>query len=98
MIELLRKTVYATVGMVLVTRDVAEEMGKKIAQEAKMSESEGKKFIDELMKKTDQARVSLEKMINEKVELALKKINIPSREELKNIECRLSKLEKQEKN
>jgi len=82
----------------MVTRDVAEEMGKKIAQEAKMSESEGKKFIDELMKKTDQARISLEKMINEKVELALKKINIPSREELKNIECRLSKLEKQEKN
>lgn len=96
MLDLLRKSIYAAVGLAMVTREAAEEIGRKIAMEAKMSEIEGKRFIDELMKRTDEARSSLEKLVNEKIESALKKLNIPSRAELEDIKCRLSKLEKQE--
>ncbi|NLP04108.1 MAG: hypothetical protein GX089_16555 [Fibrobacter sp.] len=96
MLDLLRKSIYAAVGLAMVTREAAEEIGRKIVMEAKMSEIEGKRFIDELMKRTDEARSSLEKLVNEKIESALKKLNIPSRAELQDIQCRLSKLEKQE--
>ncbi|HON09873.1 MAG TPA: phasin family protein [Chitinispirillaceae bacterium] len=96
MLDLLRKSIYAAVGLAMVTREAAEEIGRKIAMEAKMSEIEGKKFIDELIKRTDEARSSLEKLVNEKIESTLKKLNIPSRTELEDIKCRLSKLEKQE--
>lgn len=96
MLDLLRKSIYAAVGLAMVTREAAEEIGRKIAEEAKMSEMEGKRFIDELMKRTDESRSSLEKMLNEKIESALKRLNIPSRAELEDIKCRLSRLEKQE--
>ena len=97
MIDLLKKTVYASIGLAVMTREKVEEIGKRLAQEAKMSEGEGRQFVDELMKKSDEARASMEKMINERVEGALKKLNIPSRTELNALENRIRKLELEEK-
>ena len=48
--DTLKKTLYAGVGMAFLTRDKIEEMAKKLAEEAKLSEADGKKFIDELLK------------------------------------------------
>jgi hypothetical protein len=42
MLDLLRKSIYAAVGLAMVTREAAEEIGRKIAMEAKMSEIEGR--------------------------------------------------------
>ena len=96
MLDLLKKSVYASIGLAVMTRERAEEIGKRLAQEAKMSEGEGRQFVDELIKKSDEARASMEKMINERVEGTLKKLNIPSRTELNALENRIRKLELEE--
>ena len=97
MFDLLKKSMYATIGLAVMTQEKVEELGKKIAQEAKLSEAEGRLFIDELLKKSDEARGSMEKLINEKVEVALKKLNFPTRTEMNNLEIRIRNLETQEK-
>ena len=93
MIDLLKRTLYVSVGIVSMTKEKVEELGKKIAEEAKLSETEGKQFVDELLKKSDETKAYIEKMIAEKTEAALKMLNIPSREELAKLEERISKLE-----
>lgn len=93
MVELLKKSVYATIGIALMTRDKAEEIGKKVAEEAKLSESEGKQFVDELLKRADETRKSFEQLVEKQVTAVLKKINIPSRSEMEKIELRVRKLE-----
>jgi polyhydroxyalkanoate synthesis regulator phasin len=93
MVDLLKKSVLTAVGFAVMTGEKIEEFGKKIAEDAKLSEQEGKQFIDELKKKGDESKLALEKLINEKVELALKAISIPTRSELNTIEKRVSLIE-----
>lgn len=93
MVELLKKSVFATIGMALMTKEKAEEFGKKIASEAKLSESEGKQFVDELLKRVDDTKTTIEKMVAQHVEAALKKINIPTGKQFEELELRIRKLE-----
>jgi polyhydroxyalkanoate synthesis regulator phasin len=43
----------ASVGVTYLTKDKIEEVGKKILQDAQVNETEGRKFVDELVKKTE---------------------------------------------
>lgn len=93
MVEMLKKSIYATIGIALMTREKAEELAKKVAVEARLSESEGKQFVDELLKRAEETRASFEKIVEQQVENVLHKVNIPSRRELEAMELRLRKLE-----
>jgi polyhydroxyalkanoate synthesis regulator phasin len=93
MLDLMKKSIYAGIGLAVMTRERIEEAGKRIANETKMSESEGRRFVDELLKKSEETRASLEKMIQEKVDATLKKMNIPTRKEVSELENRVRKLE-----
>jgi polyhydroxyalkanoate synthesis regulator phasin len=93
MVELLKKSVYATIGIALMTREKAEEIGKKVAVEARLSETEGKQFVEELLTRADETRSAFEKMVAKQVEAALHKINLPTRSEVEALELRLRKLE-----
>jgi polyhydroxyalkanoate synthesis regulator phasin len=93
MFDLLKKSVYAAIGVAVMTRETVEELGRRIANEAKLSESEGRQFVDELLRKSEETRAAMEKMVNESVSSTLKKLNVPSRTELENIENRLRVLE-----
>ncbi|NLD94556.1 MAG: hypothetical protein GX639_18020 [Fibrobacter sp.] len=93
MVDLLKKSVLTAVGFAVMTSEKIEELGKKMAEDAKLSEQEGKQFVDELKKKGDDAKQALEKLINEKVELALKALSIPARSELNALEKRVALVE-----
>lgn len=93
MVDLLKKSVLTAVGFAVMTGEKIEELGKKIAEDAKLSEQEGKQFVDELKKKGDESKQALEKLINEKVELALKALSIPTRSEFTAIEKRVTVIE-----
>jgi polyhydroxyalkanoate synthesis regulator phasin len=93
MLESLKKTLYAGVGLAFLTRDKIEELGKRMAEEAKLSEGEGKKFMDEIFKKSEEAKAAFEKAVNSAVGIALDKLDIPRRSELKSLEARVQALE-----
>jgi polyhydroxyalkanoate synthesis regulator phasin len=93
MLELFRKTLYASIGFAMVSREKAERLGKKIAQEAEMSEVQGRKFVKDLVKKSEETRLTVERMVQEKVEAALKKTAIPTRKELNALHERIERLE-----
>jgi polyhydroxyalkanoate synthesis regulator phasin len=93
MFDFLKKNFFTAVGLAVMTREKIEDIGKKIASEAKLSEIEGKQFVDELIKKTDETRFAIEKMVNEKIEIALKKLAIPTKNEIDLIENRVRKIE-----
>jgi polyhydroxyalkanoate synthesis regulator phasin len=91
--ESLKKTLYAGVGLAFLTRDRIEELGKRMAEEAKLSESDGKKFIDEILKKSEDAKTAFEKAVHSGVSATLEKLDIPRRAELKALEARVKALE-----
>jgi polyhydroxyalkanoate synthesis regulator phasin len=93
MFNFLKKNFFTAIGLAVMTREKIEDIGKKIASEAKLSEIEGKQFVEELIKKTDETRFAIEKLVNEKIEVALKKLAIPTKHEIDLIENRVRKIE-----
>ena len=93
MVEMLKKSIFATIGIALMTRDKVEEVGKRIAAEARLSESDGKQFVDELLKRADETRKSFEKSVVEHVEAAIKKVNMVPRSEFDALAERVRNLE-----
>jgi polyhydroxyalkanoate synthesis regulator phasin len=93
MFELIKKTLLAGVGLAYMTKEKAEEAAKKIAAEAKIAEGEGKKFVDELIKKSEEAKAGIEKIVNNTVETALTKLDLPTKAQMKKLEDRIKELE-----
>lgn len=95
--ETLKKTLYAGVGLAFFTKDKLEEMGKRMAEEAKLNEEDAKKFIDEVIRKSEDAKAAFEKAVNTGVKAALERLDLPRRAELKALEERIRALESQVK-
>ena len=71
MIDLIKKTMMAGIGLALKTRDEVEELARDLAKKGTMSEQEGKNFLDDLLKRYDEARDKFE----EKVEKTVKELD-----------------------
>jgi polyhydroxyalkanoate synthesis regulator phasin len=93
MIDLIKKTLFAGVGLAFMTKEKAEEVAKKIASEAKIAEGEGKKFVSDLVKKSEEARAGAEKLVNTTVDKALTRLDLPTKAEVKRLEARIKELE-----
>jgi polyhydroxyalkanoate synthesis regulator phasin len=95
MFEILRKAILAGVGVTYLTKDKIEEVGKKIAQDAKVSEAEARKFVDELIHKSLEAKGSLEKTVSDKVQAALHTMNLTTSKDVDELKKRIAGLEAQ---
>ncbi len=96
MIDLVKKSLLTGIGLAVLTKDRVEEMAKKMARESNASESEGKKLVDEIVKKADEYRNALEKLISDRVNATLAAMHIPNREEFEKLERRVAALEVRE--
>ena len=95
MFDVLRKALLAGIGVTYLTKDKIEEVGKKIAHEANVSEAEARKFVDELIRKSLDAKGSLEKTISEKVQTAVHAMNLPTRKDVNELKNKIAELEAQ---
>ena len=53
MFELIKKTLLTGVGLAVMTKDKVEELGKDLASQARLSENEGKEFVDHLLTQSE---------------------------------------------
>ena len=91
--ELLKKTLLTGIGFAVLTKEKVEEAARKIAEECKLSEEEGKKFVDELLKQSEETKKNLETKVEDLVQKTLDKWNVATRKDLEEIKARLDKLE-----
>ncbi len=96
MFDLIKKTMLTGVGLAIMTKDKVEELAGEIAKKGKMSEKEGKKLVDDLLKKSEQARKDLDKKIEDAVRKALKKMDIATKKDIARLEQRIKSLEQKE--
>jgi polyhydroxyalkanoate synthesis regulator phasin len=93
-IDLIKKTMMAGIGLALKTRDEVEELARDLSKKGSLSEQEGKRFLDELLKRYDEAREKLEDRVEETVRKFLKKADIVTSEELKALKKEIRELKK----
>jgi polyhydroxyalkanoate synthesis regulator phasin len=92
MFELVRKSMLAGVGLALKAWDEVEELAKEVAEQSKMTEKEGRKFIDELQGKYEDAQQKLEERVEKSVKNLLKKADVVTQEELKGLKKEIREL------
>lgn len=92
MLELIKKTLLTGVGLAVMTKEKVEELGKDLAEQAKLSEKEGKEFVDHLISQSESARGDLEARVNALVSKAVSGLNLASRDEVAKLSAKVDEL------
>lgn len=94
MLDLVKKMVFASIGLVLKTKDEVEEMARDFVKKAELSENEGKKFINDFLKRYDESREKLEEKVEKSVKDVLNRSSLATKEELADIKEEIKKIKK----
>ncbi len=92
MFDRMKKGMLAGIGLALKTWDEVEEKVREIQKKGDMSESEGRKFFEEVQKKYEKAQEKLEQRVEQTARRFLKKSNIVTSDELKELRKEISEL------
>ncbi|GBC62836.1 hypothetical protein DENIS_3820 [Desulfonema ishimotonii] len=92
MLEMLKKSMLTGIGLALKTRDEVEELARDWSKKQKMSEEDGRKFLDEMMDKYDSSVDKLEERVEKAVRDVLKKTSIATRDEVDELRAEIALL------
>ncbi|MCX7679380.1 MAG: phasin family protein [Spirochaetes bacterium] len=94
MMESLKKALFAGIGLAAMSKEKIEEWAKNFAQEAKMAEEEGRKFIDEVLKHAEEAKRNVESQVITFTKNSLEKMGFTTRSEYEELKKRVEELER----
>lgn len=95
MVEAFKKVFFTSVGLALKGKDKVEEWANKFAEENKLSEEEGKSFVESIVKQSEEARENLVKFIDETVEKTINKVGLAQKKEVDKLKEELEALKKE---
>lgn len=93
MFDLMKKTLLAGVGLTLLTKDKVEEVARDIAKSAQLRADQGQEFVDEAVARAKKGREELDAMVQRAVNETVKRANLPTRDDIVQLNARLEKLE-----
>ena len=94
MIDVLKKVLLTGVGVAALSKEKIEELARDLAEKGKMTEQEGKALVDQLLTSSDEARQELQKQVEEKVALALDKMDLAKKSEVEALKEEIEVLKK----
>jgi polyhydroxyalkanoate synthesis regulator phasin len=94
MLDLIKKTMLTGIGLALLAKDEVEGLAKELIDKGKMSEKDGKKFLDDLSKRYEEVQNKLENMVEKTVKEFFKKTDIVTTDELKALKKEIRDLKK----
>ncbi|MFA5321842.1 MAG: hypothetical protein WC373_04150 [Smithella sp.] len=95
--EMMKKIMMTGIGLALKTRSEMETMAKDIIKKSKMGETEGKKFVDDVMKKYEKAKKDMDQKIRKGITDYMASADIASKKELNALKKEVSNLKKARK-
>jgi polyhydroxyalkanoate synthesis regulator phasin len=76
--DLISKALLVGLGLASLTKDAIQKMVEDLVDQSKISESEGRRLVKDLQRRSTQARKSLEKQADTAVHRALTTLDLPS--------------------
>ena len=93
-LDIIKKTLMIGVGLAAVSKDKIETLAKTLAKKGNISEKEGKKLVDDMLKRAETAKNDLNEKVEEMVKNAVRKMDIATKEDLGSLKQQIKKLEK----
>jgi polyhydroxyalkanoate synthesis regulator phasin len=94
MFEYVKKSLLTGVGMALRSRTEIKELAEELAKSTQMSQAEAKEFLEECQHRYEDARVKLDRRMEETVEKILKRLDLPTRADIRDLNIRIDDLVK----
>ena len=91
--ELLKNVVYAGIGAAFLTKEKIEELKGDLIEKGRMSQEEGKQFVDDLLRKSEKAKDQLDLWINKRVEDRIKQLNLATKDEVAELQRKIEELQ-----
>ncbi|MEA2116148.1 MAG: hypothetical protein U9P36_12320 [Thermodesulfobacteriota bacterium] len=91
--ELLKSIAYTGIGAAFLTKDKIEELKDDLVEQGKISQDEGKQFVDELVEKTDSIKDSLDLKISKIVEEKIKQLDIVTNDDFADLRRQVEELQ-----
>ena len=91
--EMLKNVLYTGLGAAFLTKEKIEELRKDLIEKGKMSQDEGKQFVDELIRKSEKAKDQLNLWINKRVEERIDQLNLATKDEIAELRRKIEELQ-----
>lgn len=91
--EMLKNVLYAGIGAAFLTKEKIEELKGELIAKGKISQEEGKQFVDDLLRKSEKAKDQLDLWINRRVEERIKQLNLATKDEVAELQRKVEELQ-----
>ena len=91
--EMLKNVMYAGIGAAFLTKEKIEELKGDLIEKGRMSQEEGKQFVDDLLRKSEKAKDQLDLWINKRVEDRIKQLNLATKDEVAELQRKIEELQ-----
>jgi polyhydroxyalkanoate synthesis regulator phasin len=92
MIELMKKSMLIGIGVLSLTKDKVEEVAGELIDKGNMSQKEGEKFVDDVLKRSEETRSVLEEQIKAVVKSTMAKMDIAGKSDIEALRSEISEL------
>ena len=97
MIDLIKKAMLTGIGVASLTKEKIEEVANEFVEKGKLPEQEGKKFVQEMLQKSDESKEDLKKQFDQMLESALGKMQLVRAADLEELKKEIVTLQKEVK-
>jgi len=94
MLDLMKKTMLTGIGLAFLAKDEMEELAREVVEKGKMTEKDGKKFLNDLHERYEDVQSKLEERVENAVKEFLKKADVVTADELKALKKEIRELKK----
>ncbi|QQG64435.1 phasin family protein [Desulfobulbus oligotrophicus] len=91
--EVLKNFMYAGIGAAFMTKEKIEELKSELIAKGKMSQEEGRQFVDDLLRKSEKAKDQLDLWITKRVEDRVKQLNLVTKDEMAELQRKIEELQ-----
>lgn len=91
--ETLKNILYAGIGAAFLTKEKIEELKADLVEKGKLSQEEGRQFVDDLLRRSEKAKDQLDLWINRRVEERIGQFNLATRDEVSELRRQIEELQ-----
>ena len=93
MLKLVKKSAFISLGLAAMSATAVRRYANKIAKEGNLSEEEGKKLVDDLLKQSKKSKADLKQNINNSVKESVVELDLATKSDIQKVNTRLTKIE-----
>ena len=94
MLSFVKKAMLTGVGLAVMTKEKAQELGRELVKKGEVTEKEGNEFVEQLMKKAEEASRDLEQKVENNVNKVIAKLDLVTKKETDKLAEKIAALEK----